>query len=105
MTLSPVIAGVGSGFTVTVILVFAWQPLASVAVTVNVVVVVGDTVMLVVVAPLFHAYVLPPLAVSAVLSPLQMTLSPVIAGVGNGLTVTVTLVLAWQPLASVAVTV
>jgi hypothetical protein len=55
MTLSPVIDGVGNGLTVTVILVFAWQPLASVAVTVYVVVVLGDTVMLVVVAPLLHA--------------------------------------------------
>jgi hypothetical protein len=70
-----------------------------------VVVVLGDTVMLDDVAPLLHAYVLPPLTVSVVLSPLQMTLSPVIAGVGNALTVTVILVFAWQPLASVAVTV
>ena len=54
--------------------------------------------------PLLQEYEVPPEAVRVVDSPLQMTLSPVIAGVGSGLTVTVTDVAAEQPLASVTVT-
>ena len=104
MTLSPVMAGVGNGLTVTVTDVAAEHPLTSVTVTVYVVVADGLTEMEVVFCPLLQEYEVPPEAVRVVDSPLQMTLSPVIAGVGNGLTVTVTEVAAEHPLASVTVT-
>ena len=46
--------------------------------------------MLVVLAPVFHAYVFAPLAVSVVLLPLQIVVEvAVILAVGNGFTVTV----------------
>ncbi len=48
---------------------------------------------------------MPPLAVSVVLAPEQMLLVPEILGVGAGLTVTVWLAEAEQPLLLVAVTV
>ena len=64
----------------------------------------GLTEMEVVFCPLLHEYEVPPEAVRVVNSPLQMTLSPVMAGVGSGLTVTVTEVAAEHPLASVTVT-
>ena len=64
----------------------------------------GVTEMEVVFCPLLHEYEVPPEAINVVDSPLQITLSPVMAGVGNGLTVTVTEVAAEQPLASVTVT-
>ena len=68
------------------------------------VVVVGLTVMLVIVAPLLHKYDVPPVAVSVVLDPVQISVSPLILGVGREFTVTVTLVDPWQPLPSVTVT-
>ena len=104
MKLSPVMAGFGNGLTVTVTDVAAEQPLASVTVTEYVVVAVGLTVMEAVDCPLLQLYEEPPEAVMVVDSPLQITLSPVMAGFGNGLTVTVTDVAAEQPLASVTVT-
>ena len=104
MTLSPVMAGVGNGLTVTVTDVAAEHPLASVTVTEYVVVADGLTEMEAVFCPLLQEYEVPPEAVSVVVSPLQMTLSPVMAGVGSGLTVTVTEVAAEHPLASVTVT-
>ena len=104
MTLSPVMAGVGSGLTVTVTDVAAEHPLASVTVTEYVVVAAGLTEMEAVFCPLLQEYEVPPEAVSVVGSPLQMTLSPVITGDGSGFTVTVTEVAAEQPLASVTVT-
>ena len=97
-------AGFGNGLTVTVTEVAAEQPLASVTVTEYVVVAVGLTVMEAVDCPLLQLYEEPPEAVRVVDSILQMTLSPVMAGFGNGLTVTVTDVAAEQPLASVTVT-
>ena len=54
ISVSPLILGVGSGFTVTVTLVDAWQPLPSVTVTLYVVVAVGLTVMLELVVPSFQ---------------------------------------------------
>ena len=48
--------------------------------------------MLAAVAPLLHTYAVPPLAVNVVLAPVHISVSPVILGVGNGFTVTVTLV-------------
>ena len=60
--------------------------------------------MLASVEPLLQLYVVPPITVSVVLAPVQISVSPLILGVGNGCTVTVTLVDAWQPLPSVTVT-
>ena len=65
---------------------------------------VGLTEMEAVFCPLLQEYEVPPEAVSVVVSPLQITLSPVMAGVGSGFTVTVTEVAAEHPLASVTVT-
>jgi hypothetical protein len=59
----------------------------------------------VVVAPVLQAYELPPLAVNTVLPPTQISKSPEIIGAAAGLTVTVRVVDAVQPLAFVAVTV
>ena len=56
------------------------------------------------VAPLLQLYVVPPVAVNVVLNPVQISVSPLIFGVGSGFTVTVTPVDAWQPLPSVTVT-
>jgi len=53
----------------------------------------GVTVMADVVAPVFHEYVVPPDAVSVVLLPAHIDVVPEILGVGEGLTVMVTLVL------------
>ena len=58
-----------------------------------------------VVAPVFQAYVPPPLAVKVVLSPTQIFRSPVMAAFGSGLTVTVVEVAFEQPAALVTVTV
>jgi hypothetical protein len=104
MIVSPLIVGVGIGLTVTVSVADAWHPLASDTVTLYVVVAVGLTVILLVVDPLLQIYVLPPFAVRVVLSPRQISLSPLIVGVGIGFTVTVSLATAWHPLASVTVT-
>ena len=62
-------------------------------VTVYDVVEAGVTVMADVVAPVFHEYVVPPDAVSVVLLPAHIDVVPEILGVGEGLTVMVTLVL------------
>ena len=51
----PVMLGVGSGLTVTVTLVLTSQPFASVTTTLYVVVALGLTVVLDVLAPLLHA--------------------------------------------------
>ena len=56
-------------------------------------------------APLLQAYVPPPVAVKVVLEPLQIIFVPVMAAVGNGLTVTAWLAVAVHPLALVTVTV
>ena len=50
----PAILAVGSGFTVTVTLVLASHPFASVTTTLYIVVALGLTVMLAVLAPLLH---------------------------------------------------
>ena len=47
--------------------------------------------MLDVVAPLLQIYVLPPLAISVVLSPKHISSSPLIDGIGKGCTVIVSL--------------
>ena len=54
----------------------------------------------------FHVYVVPPVAVKVLLLPVHMALSLAVTPiVGNGLTVTVTLVLSMQPAAEVPTTV
>lgn len=90
--------------TVTVTLDDRLQPLALVTVTVYVVLVVGETVMAAVVAPLLHRYVPPPLAVKVVVVPLHTLVLPEIDAVGNGFTVTVVAAdVAPQPLAFLTV--
>ena len=57
------------------------------------------------VAPVFQEYVLPPVAVSVVTSPIQRTVFPFTETTGPALTVTVVLVTAVHPFTSVIVTV
>lgn len=96
---------VGSGFTVTCLDVDAVQPFASVTVTENDVDEVGFTLMLEVVAPVFHENDTPPLAVSVALAPLHIaTVTGEITAVGNGLTVTSLDAVAEQPVPLVTVT-
>ena len=64
-----------------------------------------DTVIAAVVADVFHKYDVPPVAVNTVDVPEQMILLPVIAAVGNGLTVKARVAVAVQPAALVTVTV
>jgi hypothetical protein len=79
--------------------------LASVTVTVYVVVVVGDTVMDAVPAVVLHEYPVPPLAVSVLLPPTHIAAgAAVIDGAGSVLTVTVLDAVAEQALASVTTT-
>ena len=54
--------------------------------------------MAAVVAPVLHAYVPPPLAVKVDEPPAQMVCVPLIAAVGNGVTVSARLAVAVQPL-------
>ena len=73
----------------------------------------GVTVMAAVVAPEFQEYVVPPLAVSVAVAPMQIVPSlgvpevsvTAIAAVGAGLTVIVVVAVAVQPLAFVTVAV
>ena len=104
MTLVPPIDGVGSGFTVTVLDATAVQPVGEVAVTVYVVVLIGETVIPEVTAPVFQRYELPPVEFKVVLWPSQIMLVPEIEGVGSGLTVTVLVPVAVQPDPFVTVT-
>jgi hypothetical protein len=64
--------------------------------TVYIVVAIGDTVILLVVAPVFHEYVPPPVAVNVVLLPRHIELIPLMDATGEGLTITVTLELSVQ---------
>jgi hypothetical protein len=93
-----------AGLTVTVETAVPVQPPASVPVTVYEVVLVGETEIGLVVAPVFHEYVDPPEAVNVAFAPLQIVgeLTVIVAG---GLTVTVATALPVQPAASVPVTV
>ena len=90
------IAAAGNGLTVMVVLAVAVHPFALVTVTVYVVVPAGVTVIAEVVAPVLHAYVPPPLAVSKADAPAQMVPSSLarpevsatdILAVGGGFTV------------------
>ena len=105
IVLMPVMLAVGTGLTVITRLAVEVQPLALVTVTVYVVVVVGFTGIVAVVAPVFHKYVPPPAAVILPLKPLQSVEIPLILAVGVGLTATPLLAVAVQPLALVTVTV
>jgi hypothetical protein len=95
----------GNGLTVTVWLWEALQPLALLAVTVYVP--PSEMVMDAVVARFDQRYADPPEAVSVTEPPSQNVVGPsgVIWATGSGLTVTVWLWEAMQPLALVAVTV
>src|SRR5262245_42767751 len=80
---------VGTGVTITVVEHELVHPLASVTVTVYVVVDVGLTVMEAVVADVLHRNVTPPEAVSVAEPPAQIEESDtVILHTGSGLTVT-----------------
>jgi hypothetical protein len=81
------------------------QPLASVTVTVYVVVANGFTVIEAVEAPVFQEYVPPPVADKVVLSPEHIVTSGPALTVGSRFTVTVTSSVSSQPLLSIAVTV
>ena len=101
---------IGNGLTVTVTVRVPTQPFALVPVTVYVVVAEGETVTAASVAksvePSFQTYETAPLAVSVVLSPLQIIADDgVTVIVGFGFTVTVTVAVLVQPLASIPVTV
>lgn len=100
---------VGAGFTVTVVAAVLVHPFASVPVTVYVVVAEGlavTDVPVVVLKPVpgVHEYVVPPVAVSVPLLPVQIVkeLTPMF---GNGLIVTVAIALPVQPDVDVPVTV
>ena len=96
---------VGFGFTVRTFDAVPVQPLVLVTVTVYVVVIKGATLMTDVVAPVFHTYVPPPLAVRLVLVPEHIALTPVICALAVELTVTVREAVFVHPLLFVAVTV
>jgi hypothetical protein len=102
VTSDPALA-TGNGFTVTITLSEA-VPQELVAVTVKVLVITGLTVMLDVVAPVFHKYVVPPEADNVVEVPEQIVTSEPAFAVGKAVTVTTTLSLA-VPQLLVAVTV
>jgi len=82
VALTDVTLNKGSGFTVTVAEAVEVQPL--VLVTEYVLVVDGETVIEVVVAPVLQVYPPPPLAVNVTLCPLQMVLPPVMETVLAG---------------------
>jgi hypothetical protein len=87
---------VAGGLTVTVATAVPVHPAASVPVTVYEVVLVGETEIGLVVAPVFHEYVEAPEAVNVAVAPLQIVgeLTVIVAG---GLIVTVATAVAEQP--------
>jgi hypothetical protein len=105
-----VIDAVGNGLTVTTTWSVFTQPLASVPVTVYVVVAVGEAVTLAVFVALkpvdgLHTYVAAPLATKLVDDPSQIAASFPAATTGNGFTpIVVTALVAEQPSALVTVT-
>ena len=101
---SPVIFGLGKGLTVTTTTLLPEHPLVSVTVTEYEVVIVGLTDIVAVFKPVFHLYVIPPLATKVVDSPKHITVFPAINGFGKGCTVTDLFVLATHPFTSVTVT-
>jgi hypothetical protein len=105
MVVTPVMFGVGIGLTVTAWLAVAVHPETLVTVTVYVISADGLTVMNGSKEPLLHLYRPPPVAVSVVLPPLQITEGPVIATTGFWFTMTVLVAVAVHPLPFVTVTV
>ena len=96
----------GSGFTVTVVEHELVHPLPLVTVTVYVVVTVGLTVIVAVVAPVLQRKDVPPDAVIVFEPPGQMAgLTQTMLHTGNGLTVTILEHELLQPLTLVTVTV
>ena len=83
MVVIPPMVGTGNGFTVTDIDAVPVHPLV-VAVTLYVVgFIVGLTVIVVAVPPVFQLYVPPPVPVKVVLLPLQIVVVPIIVGLGG----------------------
>jgi hypothetical protein len=106
ITCVPLMEAVGSVFTVTDAVSVSVQPLASVTVTVYEVVLPGVTITAAdVPSELLQLNEVPPLAVSVVLPPAQITCVPLIKAVGSVFTVTEVASESVQPLASVTVTV
>jgi hypothetical protein len=96
--------GVIAGSTVTVTFVLSLQlPLETT--TLYVVVEAGLTLIVALVEPVLHLYVLPPAAVSAVEEPAQTVSLPLTEATSELLTVTVTFVVSAQPAALVPITV
>jgi len=95
----------GVGLTVIVAEAVLVHPLASVPVTVYEVVDAGETVILVVVAPVFHEYVTAPPALSVALCPEQIDVEGETVTTGSGFTFTVAVAVLIQPFPSVPVTV
>ncbi len=88
--LGQVMLHIGTGFTVTIVEHELLQPLASVTVTVYVVVTVGLTVMAAVVAPVLQRKDVPPDAVMVDEPPIQIAgFAGVILHTGSGFTTTV----------------
>jgi nicotinamide riboside transporter PnuC len=106
IVVTPLMEATGSAFTVTVELSVSVQPFVLVIVTVYVVVAEGETVIAELLPRLSdHAYTPAPEAVSVVLVPLQIVVSPLMEATGSAFTVTVTLSVSVQPFVLVIVTV
>ena len=95
------IAHVGAGFTVTVVVQVPLHPLASLTVTVYVVVDVGLTVIEAVVAPVLQRNDVPPAAVSVAEPPVQIDESELtmLQDIGSTLKITVAVAELVHPLA------
>ena len=97
---------VGKEFTVTLTVAVPVHPAVLVPVTEYVVVVLGVTVMLAVLPPVFQLYVFAPLAVSTEVAPLHIAAGLAVALTdGNGFTVTLTVAVPVHPAVVVPVTV
>ena len=93
----PDIVAVGKGFTVTRTESIFLQPLASVSVTLNVLVIAGFMIISEEVSPLFHKKVPIPPTLKVVARPRQILVFGLIVMVGLGLTFTITVSLAVVP--------
>jgi hypothetical protein len=97
---------VGVEFTVTVTVAVLLHPTPLDPVTVYVVLLVGATVILAVLPPVFQLYVLAPLAVNTEVAPLHIAAGLAVAVTnGNGFTVTLTVAVPVHPAVLVPVTV
>jgi hypothetical protein len=102
---APVSVGVSTALTTTVAVAVAVQFWALLTVTVYVVVADGFCTKTAIVAPVFHKYDVPPLAVKVAADPGHIAPPPAIDAAGTAPTEIVALAVALHPLASVAVTV